>query len=167
MDLETIRLLYGYNHWVNQRLLATAEKVPLERTRESFGASFDSIHGTLAHILGAQVAWLSRWRGVSPTRLIGADDFDSLAAIRARWEQHQRELEAFLEELTPERLSAPLRYTRPTGETHELPLGQMMLHMVNHGTHHRSELADMLTRVGHAPQPTDLVRYCLELAGQA
>lgn len=167
MDLETIRLLYGYERWVNRRLLATVEEVPPEQLREGYGVSFDTIHGTLAHILGAQIAWLSRWQGVSPTRLIGAGDFESLEAIEARWEQHERELDAFLAELTPERLAAPVLYTRPTGESYQLPLWQLMLHAVNHGTHHRSELADMLTRVGHAPQPTDLVRYSLERTGQA
>lgn len=31
------------------------------------------------------------------------------------------------------------------------------LHVVNHDTHHRSEVATMLTRVGHVPPGTDLI----------
>ena len=53
MDLKTIRLLHDYNRWVNERLLATVHQVPADRLTEKLGASFDSIHGTLAHMLGA------------------------------------------------------------------------------------------------------------------
>jgi uncharacterized damage-inducible protein DinB len=34
-----------------------------------------------------------------------------------------------------------------------------MRHLVNHGTHHRSEVATMLTKLGVAPPPIDYVVY--------
>ncbi|HZK67116.1 MAG TPA: DinB family protein [Chloroflexota bacterium] len=166
MDMDTIRFLYSYDSRVNQRLLADAERLPSERTRESFGASFDTIHGTLAHILGSQINWLSRWRGVSPTRQVTGAAFASLSAIRQRWEEHRQELEAFIAGLTDADLHAPLDYRNIEGKSYALPLWEQMVHVVNHGTHHRSELADMLTRCGHAPEPTDLIRYCLTRTGQ-
>lgn len=166
MDMDTIRFLYTYDSWVNRRLLANAERLPPDRTRESFGTSFDTIHGTLAHILGSQIIWLSRWRGVSPTRRITGTDFPSLAAVRQRWSEHHQELEAFMGGLTNEDLNAPLSYRNTEGKGYTLPLWEQMVHVVNHGTHHRSELADMLTRGGYAPEPTDLIRYCLERTGQ-
>lgn len=167
MDPETIRFLYDYDGWVNERLLATAEQLSTEQTRDSYGASFDTIHGTLAHILGSQINWLRRWRGETPVKAIGGDDFRSLSEIRSRWETHREELDAFLLDLSPERLRAPLRYTHISGNVYEVPLWQLMMHVANHGTHHRSELADMLTRAGYPPKPTDLVRYSLEITGQA
>jgi uncharacterized damage-inducible protein DinB len=60
MDVEAIRSLYRYNRSVNRRLLEAAERLPVERTRERLGAGFDSVHGTLAHLLGAEVIWLGR-----------------------------------------------------------------------------------------------------------
>ncbi|MCL4370314.1 MAG: DinB family protein [Chloroflexi bacterium] len=162
LDVEDIRLMYRYDLWVNQRLLAVVAQLPAERAKEPLGSSFDSIHGTLGHILGSQIHWLNRWRRLPPTRQLGGGDFDSLDAIRARWHEHQRDLDAFLGDLTQERLTETIRYTRSSGRVNELPLRQLMLHVVNHGTHHRSELADMLTRLGYPPPPTDLVQYCLE-----
>jgi uncharacterized damage-inducible protein DinB len=166
MDVTTIREMWDYDWWVNERLLAMAEELPPERTRERFGASFDTIHGTLGHILGSQINWLRRWQGETPTKAITGDDFQTLADIRSRWQQHQENLDSFLGELTAERLNAPLRYTHLTGAVYELPLWQQLMHVINHGTHHRSELADMLTRVGHPPKPTDVIRYFLEKTGQ-
>lgn len=167
VQVELVRTLYDYNRWVNERLLAVAEQVPPERQRERAGGSFDSIHGTLAHLLAAEIIWLSRWRGVSPPRLFGAADVADLAAIRRRWAENQRGLEAFLAELTPERLDEELHYTSTEGRPYAYPLWQMMVHVVNHGTHHRSELAELLTRAGHPPPPTDLIRYFAERSGQA
>jgi len=159
MQVQAIRDLYQYDAWVNGRLLDLAEQVPEDQTRIQLGGSFDSLHGTLAHILGAEIVWLSRWRGISPARTPGGADFTDLAAVRARWDEHDRELEVFLSELTEERLVAPLRYTNTSGEVWEYPLWQMLVHVVNHGTHHRSELADMLTRLGLTVPPTDLLVY--------
>ncbi len=166
MDLDTIHLMYGYERWVNGRLMETVEEIPEGRLKERFGASFDSIFGTVAHILGAQINWLKRWNGESPTRNIGADDFASLAELKERWSEHNADLDRFIAELTPERLNAGLTYRNTAGQQYTLPLGQLMLHVVNHGTHHRSELADMLTRAGHPPKPTDLSRYITEVSGQ-
>jgi uncharacterized damage-inducible protein DinB len=166
LDVATIRWIFDYNRWVNGRLLSGVASVPVERTREQFGASFDSIHGTLAHILSAEVLWLSRWRGVSPTKALSGDDFADVAAIVERWHTHQRELDGFVVGLGPERVSANVRYTNASGKRYVLPLWQLMLHVVNHGTHHRSELAEMLTRIGVAPSPTDMSVYLAESTGQ-
>jgi uncharacterized damage-inducible protein DinB len=164
MNVDAIRSLYGYDRWVDERLLVLAESLPPEGTRDRFGASYDSIHGTFAHILGAEIIWLSRWRGVSPPTLPGADDFSDLGAIRARWAAQHHEMDAFLADLTPAKLAETIGYTNTRGERWAYPLWQMMMHLVNHGTHHRSEVADMLTRAGLEPPPTDLLVYYDELA---
>ena len=166
MNVEVIRSLYTYNRWANERLLTAAAQLPDERTRKHFGASFATIHGTLAHVLAAEIIWLHRWQGESPTKLLDGDDFASLAEIRTRWDQQHREMDAFLATLTPERLVTPLQYTNTRGQSLVYPLWQMMLHVVNHGTHHRSEIADMLTRADAPPPPLDLVAYYAELTGQ-
>ena len=165
MDVETIRLLYQYNDWVNQMLLDVAEQVPADRLHDSFGTSFESIHGTLVHILGAEISWLGRWQGASPPRRLNPTDVPDLATLRERWAAHQAELEAFLAEVTTERLDATVAYVTSAGEPNAQPLGWLMLHVVNHGTHHRSELADLLTRTGYPPPDTGLLSYYRRVMG--
>jgi hypothetical protein len=58
MQPETIRELYLYNHWANQRSLASAAPLSAEQFTRSMGNSFGSVRDTLAHILAAEWVWL-------------------------------------------------------------------------------------------------------------
>ena len=44
------------------------------------------------------------------------------------------------------------------------PLGMMLLHVPNHATHHRSEIATMLTMVSGSPPDTGITSYYREKA---
>jgi uncharacterized damage-inducible protein DinB len=166
MDVDSIRSLYAYHQWVTDRLYDLAQQVPEERLTEQFGASFDSIFGTLVHLASAENTWLARWEGKAASPFpLSMKDAPDLLRLRTRWSENRRELGAFLDRLSDERLAAPIRWTNSSGVTVELPLWQPMVQIVNHGTHHRSELCDMLTRVGSAPPPTDIIIFFEEQAG--
>jgi uncharacterized damage-inducible protein DinB len=66
MQLDTIRELYDYNHWANQRVISSVTPLTDEMFTRNMGNSFASVHDTLAHILGAEWIWLERWLGRSP-----------------------------------------------------------------------------------------------------
>ncbi len=163
-NLEILRALHEYNGWVNRRLFDVAQQVPAERTREQFGGSFDTILGTAAHILSGETIVFSRVTGSQRPEIPEAT---SIADVRSRWDEHRAKIDAYVNAATPEQLAEVRRFTARTGDTYELPAWQIFLQMVNHGTHHRAELADMLTRVGFPPPPTDLLIFFQERARSA
>ena len=59
--------------------------------------SFPTLRRMLAHIYGADWAWLQRWIGTSPspTKLPG-DEIPSLGVLRERWDALEREQRAFI-----------------------------------------------------------------------
>lgn len=59
-------------------------------------------------------------------------------------------------------LATVLTYATLQGESTTLPLGHTMLQVVNHGTQHRSEVALLLTELGHSPGDLDLHVFVLE-----
>jgi len=161
---EIVRNLYDYNAWANARILDTAAKLTPEQLLAPGGASFDSVRDTLVHTMGVQWLYLERWRGRAPRELPAPADFSDLAAIRARWDEIERDTQVFVAALDDVWLSAPLSYVNMQGETWTYPLWQQMIHGVNHATQHRSETAVLLTQFGHSPGWLDLL-YFVDLRG--
>ena len=82
MTQQDILTLYDFNRWANGRTLEAAAALSAEQFVRDLGSSFPSVRDTLAHILGAEWAWLRRWQGESPTTLLRADEFATVAALR-------------------------------------------------------------------------------------
>lgn len=40
------------------------------------------------------------------------------------------------------------------------------MHLVNHGTYHRGQIAALMRQLGHAVAETDLIHFYLELEGR-
>jgi uncharacterized damage-inducible protein DinB len=156
---EVIRNLYDYNAWANARILETAAQLTPEQLVAPGGASFDSVRDTLVHTMGAQWLYLERWHGRAPRTLPETTSFPHLTAIRARWDEIERETQRFVTTLDDARLAADLAYTNMQGERWTYPLWQQMIHQVNHATQHRSEAAVMLTQMGHSPGWLDLLYF--------
>lgn len=167
MDVELIRELYGYHRWANRRLFAVAAALGEEAAQREVGKqfSFPTVRRMFAHIYGADWIWLMRWKGTSPTRLPG-DEIGSLAILRERWDALEKEQQAFIESLTPADLGHVVDYKNTEGKPFRLPLGPLLQHVANHATHHRSEIATMLTMIHGSPPDTGLVAYHLVKTGQ-
>jgi len=69
----------------------------------------------------------------------------------------------FVDGVTDERLNSHFFYTNTSGAPFERILWQAMVHLVNHGTQHRSEAAALLTDFGHSPGDIDLIYFLSEL----
>jgi uncharacterized damage-inducible protein DinB len=102
MSVETIRGLYDYHRWANRRLFDVAAALGEGLASREVGTqfSFPTVKRMFGHLYGADWVWLSRWKGVSPTKLPGSE-FPTLASIRAPWDDLEREQEAFVEALRP------------------------------------------------------------------
>src|ERR1700677_849597 len=167
MNVEEIRLLYGFNSWANQRTReACAALTPEQFTRE-LGSSFSSVRDTMAHLLGAEWIWLERWMGRTPTVFPKAADFPDIPSLERRWAEIDRELNAYVASLKPEDLTRVLHYKTMAGTPMEGQIWQMLQHVVNHGSYHRGQIATLLRQLGAKPNSTDLIGYYRELAVKA
>ena len=75
-------------------------------------------------------------------------------------------MRAFVKAQTPDTLLAEIGYTNTRGENFHLPLWQMMLHVPNHNTHHRGELAAIYALMGVEHAEEDWLHYFLQKSGQ-
>jgi uncharacterized damage-inducible protein DinB len=163
---EYLMRLYDYSYWANRRYLAVAQQLTDEQLHRKQGHSWDSVHGVLLHMLSSETRWLMRWRGEAPREQLAPADFPTIAAVAALWASTEDEMHAFLEKKTEPALERVVPYTNFQGQTFELPLWQMMAHVINHETHHRGELASMFALM-NVPHPEDeVVQYFLDRSGQ-
>ncbi len=162
--LETIRLLYDYTRWADERMLGAASGLASEPWLRDLGSSLKSVRDTVVHIASAQWIWLSRWKGESPKGMWNAADYPTLASVRERWDPLRAELAAFAAAQTEESVKRPLAYRNLKGDPFSYPLGHLMLHAVNHSTYHRGQVTTLLRQLGAQPVSTDLVLYYLDRA---
>ena len=86
MNVAEVRELFSYNAWANRRMFGALAELPVEQYQRDVKCSFGSIHGTIAHIVGAEQLWLARWRGRQPGSVLKGSDVGSLAELRTIWE---------------------------------------------------------------------------------
>ncbi|MEP7189312.1 MAG: DinB family protein [Roseiflexaceae bacterium] len=159
MQLEEIMTLYDYNFWATDRILNAAEALNAEQFDATLLAGLGSLRVIFAHAVGAEWLWRTRWQGSNPPALPSPDDFPTLAAIRSRWREEQQLMRAFLATLREEELGRVLAYTNLSGQARRVVLWRTMIHVVNHGTQHRSEAAALLTALGHSPGDLDMIVF--------
>jgi uncharacterized damage-inducible protein DinB len=154
MRADAIRYLFAYDRWATERLLAALDDVP-----DALWSAVDVVGerglGTiLVHHLGAS----QRWRhgiqrdGIEPEP--EREPLPSIDELRARWREEWEAVEAWLPTLDDDFLAY----------VHEgVAIWQMLAHVVNHGTQHRSEAALLLSQAGHSPGDLDMIDHADEL----
>lgn len=164
---EQLSSLYDYGAWVNQRLLDAAAELTQADFTHKIWAGFGSVHLTFAHLLGAEELWFARWQGQSPPAMLSAEEVPTVAELRERMAPLVAARRANLARLDDAGLAEVVQWTNMRGKAFALPRWQVILHCANHSTHHRSELAAMLTQLGREPDSTDLLEYYLAQSGQS
>lgn len=162
MNKQDIQLLYAYNQWANAKIMAEVSRLTNEQFFADASYPHGGMRGTLTHILFAEWLWRNRWQGASPTKWITPEDFPTMGSLISRWQSEEAELMNFVDQVTEEQLAAVFQYKTTKGVPQENILWQVMMHVVNHGTQHRSEAAALLTALGHSPGDIDLIVFLRE-----
>ena len=158
-ELRSLELQNRYNQWMNESLYERCQPLDPGMLSRDLGAFFKSILGTLNHLLLADRLWMGRFTGEAYpiTRLdtILYVDFETLRAERAMTDQA---LTDYLAGLTEADLDQPLHYTSVLSpEPRTLRLGDALLHVFHHQTHHRGQVTTLLSQLGVDFGETDLL----------
>ena len=162
MNIRDIHLLYEYNYWANGKILAASMGVTPEQFIAPASFPFGGLRGTLVHTLDGERGW----RGLFESQNFGPDmdpnDFPTFQAIERYWRKEEKSMRAYLATLTDDDMESHLRYTTDTGIQRDRILWHCLVHLVNHGTQHRSEAAALLTDHGHSPGDLDFTVFLNE-----
>lgn len=148
--------LFHYNRWANLRLIdACGALTEAQLDRRAEGTS-GSIRELLVHVVGAQQTFILRTRGRQHEgELNRASPWPGLAALREIAVRTSDELIRLADELNgdPE-VDLPWQ-----GQTHRYPTSFFLLHALEHGVEHRTEISITLAALGVAHPDLDAWFY--------
>jgi len=165
MTVKDLQTLYDYGYWADRKLFEVISRIPPEQFTQSVGGSFGSIRNTLVHIMSAEWGWLERCGGAKRGPKLNAADYPSVASVTETWNKIEKHVGEFLSTLKDEDVVRTAEYLNDKGEKRGMPLGELMQHAANHGTHHRGQVAMILRMLGHTPGNIDILFYYAEKHG--
>jgi uncharacterized damage-inducible protein DinB len=162
MKIQDIMILYDYNYWATRRILATGAQVSLEQFLAPAAHSYGGLRGTLVHTLDTEFGWRMLCQHNTLTPDMAETEFPTFDVLEQRWYDEEMAMRNYLASLNDDDLTGLVRYTTDSGQKRERVLWHCLLHVVNHGTHHRSEAAAILTEYGHSPGDLDFTVFLNE-----
>lgn len=164
IDAAYVQRMARYNRWQNENLYGAATTLSDGQRKLDAGAFFGSIHGTLAHLLWADMTWMHRFHPSLPPAPARPDnasfvtlcpDWNALVRSRAAFDAS---IIAWADALDPAWLEGDLTWTSSDGSrTRSLAKWILVTHFFNHQTHHRGQVHCLLTAAGAKPGDTDLM----------
>ncbi len=163
ISADTLRQQLDYSAWATQHLLDAVSSLPPEELSRDFQTADKSVLDTLAHIFAADRIWLSRVIAQPRTTFAEPED-RNLTLLQSEWPAlHQRWRDWMRGLNDADRAEKLISYQDLRGNPHERPLWQIVLHVVNHGTHHRGQVSGFLRAMGYKPPPLDLMLFYMAL----
>ncbi|MCK6617319.1 MAG: hypothetical protein L6Q51_06720 [Cyclobacteriaceae bacterium] len=146
--------LYQYNEWANNRVVNALKSQQVTDSK---------ILEIMGHVVAAQLLWLHRvkhWPAPA-VKLWGAYSLEEISSMSEsackQWLQYVAEHDTFNEELS---------YLNYKGEPYTNNIETIMIHLVNHSSYHRGQVALLMRQKGYEPVNTDFITYDRILRGQ-
>ncbi len=146
--------LYQYNVWANKRVLNCLERQNVNDAK---------ILSIMGHIVAAQFLWLHRIKGLPPAQVKLWGEYTLPQLISMANEAGTLWIE-FVE--STENFNRDLEYINYVGEPYITNVEMIMIHLVNHSSYHRAQIALLLRQKGFEPINTDFITYDRVLRGQ-
>lgn len=163
---ELVRTYFAYNSWATARVLDALEALTPEQYNEPGCSGHGSIRDNFAHLMAAQLRWLS-WFDGSLTAVLAqqlnvtSESIDTVGKARERWLSIDTQATEYVNGLNDDKLRDLWTWTLSAGKSDSLPLWKLLMHVANHGTHTRAQIIAAVRRAGHAPPNVDFLNYSL------
>ncbi|HLH05122.1 MAG TPA: DinB family protein [Bryobacteraceae bacterium] len=157
LSTEAARQHIDYNTWATNRLLDAAAALTPEQLQHDFGTADRSIFGTFQHILRSEHAWVNRLEGKAQGSPLPAAE--TIAQLRDIWTGVHAHWIEFVVGLTQADLDGGISYHDMKGNPWTNTRWEILLHVVNHSTHHRGQVSGFLRASGVTPPTVDYIAF--------
>ena len=153
MELELVQTFVKYHLDMTRRVWESIDHITEEQFLADDAYSRGSIRNLMVHLTSTDSNWLAGLKNIpeseDPPRK-EYEDYPDRVSVRAFWETTAKDVAEFVETLTEASLKEnPI----------DIPSSrwQVLLHMINHGTDHRSTVLQRLHEFGAPTFDQDLI----------
>ena len=161
-------ILAQFNAWANKHLYAICGELSEKEITQNRGAFFNSIFGTLNHILLVDILYRERLEGKNSNfQTLDETLYDKFNILSAKqMEEDQRWVE-LTKGLSPESLEEKIGFwtllDRP--DLWKVPKHIYYTNLCQHQCHHRGQIHNMVSIAGLEPPPIGYIEFRIETDG--
>ena len=160
MEKQELITFIEYNHWANERIFRRATRLSVEQLTATSWLSHHSLLNTLVHIADTEWSWRSCCQvGLLPLEYLTEAQFGDIPTLRNYSRVEFGNWLSYIQSLTDEQVNGEIEYSWPRARPRRQVIWQVVIHVVNHGTQHRSEAGNYLASCGYSPGNLDFLIY--------
>ncbi len=159
LDVATLRWLLTYNDWACGLVLTAARGLHNEQLDREFELGLGTARKTLLHMRDAEHWWYLNWTAEPVPEFQKLPVTTPLNELDELYEQTTKRREEYLETLTDDELERAVGAYAGEKMRLEFRLGESLLQLWTHGTHHRAQAVNMLRHLGVTVSSLDMARY--------
>ncbi len=157
LDGDAIRRYCQYGNWAMDAILTLSESLSDQELDRKFEMGFGTLRKSLHHVCAVEQWWFRNWT-------VGASNFPELpqdlpmVSFVAIWKKTVSERDQFLADKSSDAFAHQVT-ANPGGAPVHFRLGESVIQLCGHGTHHRAQCVNMLRRLGLTAPPSDYVAW--------
>jgi len=150
MELELIKTFIEYHIDMTRRVWDSINQITDKQFLADDAYSRGSLRNLMVHLASTDRRWLGGLKNLGDAGLLKFEDYATRALTHQLFEQVANDLREYANSLTPEELDQnPIDLVYPRW--------QVILHIINHGTDHRSTVLQRLHEFGAPTFDQDFV----------
>jgi uncharacterized damage-inducible protein DinB len=142
--------MFAYHHWRVQKVSDHLVSLDARILDKEIHGSFASLADLLAHCIGSEGVWYSRFMGSSPAAFAQVD-VSNRDIIGRQWLDVAKQWLKYVDDLTEADLQGTFSYSNTQGTRFDNVRAQVLCHVIDHATYHIGQITTALRELGQPP----------------